>query len=196
SLPRWLLILLGLLLLLLLLLALLGIIPGLLPSGCSRTDQPVPAPAVQEQSAGEPKAPAEPAPKEEAPAASGEQMNIPEEAAKANDLSFLEGCWRSNTGLVNQDGIAVTTEYCFDARGEGTRSLIETGPEGLRCSGPATARFSQDSLQIEAEEAVCSDNRNTYVGQSVVCTGSGSATICSGREKSSNNSWQAGFVRR
>ena len=63
----------------------------------------------------EPKAEAKPQP---APR-KGEDLKIPEDAARRNDLSFLKGCWVSETGLHNNHGVPIVGEYCFNGKGGG-----------------------------------------------------------------------------
>ncbi len=144
----------------------------------------------------------------------GEAMQIPKDAAKNNDLSFLEGCWRSVTNLYSSaTGEPIEAEYCFSANGKGRRFIRQR--DGGVCSGPASARFSGSRLDIKAPEAGCPDGSN-YVPQKVQCNGSGSSTQCHGKEEAgpgrgssllgqllgglfgggSSNRWKATFVRK
>ncbi len=128
----------------------------------------------------------------------GEAMQIPEEAARKKDLSFLEGCWRSVTGLKNSlTGRPITAEYCFSGDGEGYRNVTED--DGQICKGPLKASFSGSKLNIDARDALCGDGRS-YVPQKVTCEGSENSTQCYGREwddvEGSENRWEAGFVRK
>jgi hypothetical protein len=119
---------------------------------------------------------------------------VPEDAKKNKDLAFLEGCWQSETGLYNNDGVPIMAEYCFDKKGRGTRFVREKG--GRNCSGPATARFQGDTLSLDASEAHCRGGGG-YVKQKVDCTGSGSGTHCQGKELGgSRNKWDADFRRK
>ena len=150
----------------------------------------------------------------------GEAMQIPKDAAKNNDLSFLEGCWRSVTNLYNSvTREPIEAEYCFSANGRGRRYIRQR--DGGVCSGPASARFSGSRLDIKAPQAGCPDGSH-YVPQKVQCKGSESSTQCHGREEAgsassgsgsgnwlgqllggllgggggSSNSWKATFVRK
>lgn len=148
--------------------------------------EPEPEPKV------EPKPEPKPAPKPK-PKPRSNTMEIPEDAAKKNDLSFLEGCWRSRTDLYNTRGEQIEGEYCFDKKGRGRRFVYE---KNQRCSGGATARFRGNTLVIEAPEARC-PRGGGYVPQSVQCTGTDTATQCKGREHSRNgNTWGATFTRK
>ncbi len=137
--------------------------------------------------------------KEERPKAAkkGEAMQIPEDAAKKKDLSFLEGCWRSVTGLKNATtGRPITAEYCFSANGKGYRKITED--DGQICKGPLKARFKGNKLHIDARSASCPDGKN-YVSQKVTCESTEHSTQCSGRERNSRGdtiTWGAGFVRK
>ncbi len=126
----------------------------------------------------------------------GEAMQIPEEAAKKKDLSFLEGCWRSVTGLKNAStGRPITAEYCFSANGKGYRKVTED--DGQICKGPLKARFKGSKLNIDAKEASCPDGKR-YVSQKVTCEGTEYSTQCYGREQNYRGetiTWEAGFVR-
>ena len=127
----------------------------------------------------------------------GSAMQIPEDAAKNNDLSFLEGCWRSVTELHNSvTGEPVEAEYCFQSNGEGLRRVI--GKNGGICSGSASANFSGSKLVITGGKASCKHGPS-FVRQKVQCRGTGSSTHCSGQEifrGRITNRWDAVFIRK
>ena len=132
-------------------------------------------------------------PEEDTEAKKDEALKIPDSAADNKDMSFLKGCWRSETDLVNDTGEKIVGEYCFDSRGKGTRTIYEKN--GDKCTGSATARFSGKSLDIGADYAKCSRGRR-YVPQEIQCTGSGDTTQCKGREITQDkkgNTWGATF---
>ena len=124
-----------------------------------------------------------------------EDLNIPKDAAKKNDLSFLEGCWTSETGLYSHpSNEPIVAEYCFDKSGKGRRFVRERN--GQVCSGTATARFQGGNLQFESNQARC-PRGGTYVPQKVECTGSENTTQCKGRELGgANHKWDARFRRK
>ena len=129
------------------------------------------------------------------PPQKGSAMQIPEEAAKNNDLSFLEGCWRSSSVLFNRSGERIEAEYCFKSNGKGRRRIKEKRD---RCSGSIKAKFSGSTLVISADEAECRSGV-IYAPQRVKCKGNGSTTRCSGQEIEHgrfSNSWKATFVRK
>lgn len=123
-------------------------------------------------------------------------LTIPKDAAQKDDLSFLEGCWTSDTKLVETaKGGSISVEYCFDRRGSGHR-FVHTGNES--CMGKATARFRGSSLTMKTSAATCPGGTQEYVPQEIECTGSEDTTRCRGLEKKRNKTtrWQARFVRK
>ena len=133
--------------------------------------------------------PPKPAPKK------NDNLAIPEDAAKKNDLTFLEGCWTSETGLYSHpSNEPIIAEYCFDKSGKGRRFVRERN--GQVCSGPASARFQGNRLNFESGQAKC-PRGGIYVPQKVECTGSENTTQCKGREQGAgNNKWDARFRRK
>ena len=142
----------------------------------------------------------------------GSAMQIPKDAAKNNDLSFLEGCWRSVTDLHSSaTGELVEVEYCFQSNGSGRRRVLENS--GGICTGSVKANFAGARLDISAGKAHCSSG-GYFVSQDVQCNGNGSSTNCSGKEHGgggnilgqiigaifgsggSDNRWSAVFIRK
>ena len=136
-----------------------------------------------------PQEPPKPAPKK------NDNLAIPEDAAKKNDLSFLEGCWTSETGLYSHpSNEPVIAEYCFDKSGKGRRFVRERN--GQVCSGSASARFNGNQLQFDSGQARCPKGR-AYVPQKVECNGKENTTQCKGRELGGANlKWDARFKRK
>jgi len=139
--------------------------------------------------------PVEPPRQPEKPKKKNEDLTIPQDAAKKNDLSFLEGCWTSETGLYSHpSNEPIVAEYCFDKKGKGRRFVRERN--GQVCSGSANARFQGNRLNFESDQARC-PRGGTYVPQKVECTGSENTTQCKGRELGAgNNKWDARFRRK
>lgn len=148
--------------------------------------EPKPQPPKEEP---KPVEPPKPAPKK------NDNLAIPEDAAKKNDLSFLEGCWTSETGLYSHpSNEPIIAEYCFDKNGRGRRMVRERN--GQVCSGSASARFQGNQLQFDSSQARC-PRGGTYVPQKVECTGSENSTQCKGRELGGANlKWDARFRRK
>lgn len=125
----------------------------------------------------------------------GEDLKIPDDAAKNKDLSFLEGCWVSETGLYSHPrNEPIVAEYCFDKNGRGRRFVRERN--GQICSGSAQAQFRGDGLTFEADNARC-PRGGQYVPQKVECRGNNNSTQCSGNEMGGKNlRWKARFKRK
>jgi hypothetical protein len=146
----------------------------------------------------EPEAPApqpKPEPKPKAPAQKkGEDLKIPEDARKNKDMRFLEGCWNSDSGLMDSSGDPVTVTYCFDDKGNGTRA-INRKQRGDRCAGSVRARFdASGKLLIDADGAAC-PRGSAFVPHRVECLpGTGGDARCNGRELGGfKNRWNAKF---
>ena len=144
--------------------------------------------------------PVEPATPPERPAprrvAKGDTLEIPPDAREKNDLSFLEGCWYCETGLYSSaTGEPVTVLYCFDGKGQGSRTIKEKKTGG-KCQGSVRAGFdSSGKLSIRGGEAKCSSG-GAFVPQTVECQQQGKKADCFGREDSGRNSrWRATFRR-
>lgn len=129
--------------------------------------------------------------------ASGEEMRIPDSAKKNKDVSFLEGCWTSESGLSSSRGEPVTVQYCFDAKGNGSRTITLLRSKD-RCVGSVRADFDPlGALRINADSSPCAKGGG-FVPHYVECTqGSGNKAQCYGREKGGrNNRWDAKFRRQ
>ena len=157
--------------------------------------EPKPVPQPRPEKPKEQPKPVEPPKEPEKPKKKNEDLTIPQDAAKKNDLSFLEGCWTSETGLYSHpSNEPIIAEYCFDKKGSGRRFVRERN--GQVCSGPASARFQGNRLNFESGQAKC-PRGGIYVPQKVECTGSENTTQCKGREQGAgNNKWDARFRRK
>ena len=159
-------------------------------------DKPIePAPEPKPEPKPKPQPKPEPKPEPKPKPRKNEDLNIPADAAKKNDLSFLEGCWQSDTGLFSHpSNTPIIAEYCFDKKGQGRRFVREEN--GQVCSGPATAKFEGNRLVWRAGTAPCPKG-NQYVPQQVQCTGNDKSTRCQGVEQSKRNlRWKADFKRK
>lgn len=154
--------------------------------------EPKPTPKPEPKPKEDPKPKATPKPKK------GEELRIPKDAPKNNNMSFLEGCWSSETGLVNRrTGEPLDVQYCFDANGRGSR-VVKQKRSNSRCAGSVRARFdSSGKLLIDADSAACSNGGN-FVPHYVQCTPDSSGKAqCYGQERGGqSNRWQARFRRQ
>ncbi len=126
------------------------------------------------------------------------KKNDPLEIPKdKSDMSFLEGCWVSETGLVNmRTREPVIAEYCFDKTGKGKRLVREKN--GTICTGNVKANFTGNgALVMETGDAFCPGG-NKYAPQKVDCTGSENSTACTGQELGLGKKviWDADFRRK
>ncbi|NKD77317.1 hypothetical protein HEQ60_06025 [Haematospirillum sp. H1815] len=96
-----------------------------------------------------------------------EALHIPPEALQSGQTDFLNGTWRSHTGLVDgATSLPLDVEYSFD-KGAGTMT-IRRG-DGVVCTGPGNARMDQGRLHIDQAESVrCPDGRE-FAPSQVVC---------------------------
>lgn len=181
--------------------------PGPLPAGGPAPAEE-PAPAATEPAQADvtpPVAPEEPAPEPapeqvpspgEAPtppslpdgtpgsapggAPGGTPLSIPETAARSGDTGFLDGRWRSDTGLQDKAGNPIQLGYEFKG-GTGQVKLDRTvgGQRGV-CTGPASPTMQGGNLVITQGRIRCADG-TTFDAPKVVCTmGAGGRAQCEG----------------
>ncbi len=102
-------------------------------------------------------------------------------AAKNGPADFMQGQWRSQTGLrASGSNAPATIGYQFDKQGKGTTTL-HLG-NGVTCSGASAATTQNGKLTIQDQSGLnCSDGSN-FQGSTVECTkGSDGKTHCAGR---------------
>ncbi len=159
--------------------------------------EPEPQPEAKPEPKPEKKQEPKPEKKPEQKPQKDEPLRIPDNAREENDLSFLEGCWRSVTDLFNsRTGEPVVTEYCFDKSGQGRQIIREQ--DGRICTGGVEAQFGAGgSLTMKSFPARCPDG-NSYVPETVQCTGSDNSTNCKGTSTNNGrrNQWDARFYRK
>ncbi len=109
----------------------------------------------------EPKPP-EPKPVESNPA----RMTIPSPLNKAI-REFVRRRWRAHKSspIVDDNGkdtgATLQDAFCFNADGTGTRTMQEN-PGGPTCAGAIRAHVEGDKLIIDADKALCDDERHSY----------------------------------
>ncbi|WP_155976344.1 SrfA family protein [Novispirillum itersonii] len=80
---------------------------------------------------------------------------LPPDAGANGNMDFLNGKWRSRTGLVDSaTGLPVEMEYTFE-NGKGTAAV--TRHDGTVCQAPAQASMQGKQMQIDLQDAVCPD---------------------------------------
>lgn len=144
-------------------------------------------PAVDElldpaQEAQEPDVPAADEPAAE-DAQLGAPLTIDEAARAAQDLSPLEGEWRTGRSLMDQGSAdPLEIELSFDAAGRG-RTTIRL-EDGVTCSAPAEAAYNgPDALVItELDHPACSDGTEFERSEIVCLIDQDGGTICEGAQ--------------
>ncbi|MGE4553658.1 MAG: hypothetical protein AB7D57_11130 [Desulfovibrionaceae bacterium] len=142
--------------------------------------EPAPAPKVAPQP--KPKAESAPQPKPEPNQAQaetprpGQGLQIPEEAKRTGDTSFLEGCWVGTRPEYHTKRI-VTERFCFGPDGVGKRFIIDPAVAG-KCVGATRATVGPDgTLQMSSDRMYCSSGDN-WGSADMVCRGEGTDTPC------------------
>ncbi|MDR1082138.1 MAG: hypothetical protein LBQ79_14580, partial [Deltaproteobacteria bacterium] len=114
-----------------------------------------------------------------APRAAGEGLVIPENAGEAG-FGFLEGCWQSGGGIVNQKTqLPVVYVHCFGPDGTAQVTIDQKTGDGLHldtCVSTAAASVEGGVLYIRGHPSghVCVNNpEETYGPTTVVCRGGG-----------------------
>lgn len=161
-------------------------------SSATPPEDPNAAATSHATSAAEPPAnpPADPAAQDAAdPAASGasdavpplQPLNIPDQESQQGDASFMEGNWRSQTGLRSKNAKApVSIDYAFDKSGKGTTTLRM--PDGVSCTGSSTSTTSNGRMIIKDDGQLNCSNGSSFAGSQVECVkGSDNQTKCIGR---------------
>jgi hypothetical protein len=110
-------------------------------------------------------------------------IELPADAgnAKNGPADFMQGQWRSQTGLRSSGSNApATIGYQFDKAGKGTTTL-HLG-NGVSCSGASAATTQNGKLTIQDQGGLnCSDGSN-FQGSTVECSkGADGKTHCVGR---------------
>lgn len=122
-------------------------------------------------------------------------MVVPPEAKQKQELAFLQGDWRSRTGLATATGEKdLRPSYTLDDKGKGKVSF--TQKNGASCEAPAEARWDGAKLVIEEKSnPKCSDGR-TYARNVVNCEiDAGGVAQCSGSQPGDKRSYRVQIGR-
>jgi len=108
-------------------------------------------------------------------------IDIPDQASSKGDPSFMEGDWRSKTGLVAKNAKGpVTIDYNFDKTGKGKTTLRMQN--GVTCSGPSVANTSNGRLTVQDQGSLTCSNGQSFAGSKVECVKDATGqTKCTGR---------------
>jgi hypothetical protein len=136
------------------------------------TPEPVPEPFEDQEP--EDKEP-EDQPEEPKPEPTGE-LEIPEDAYKKNDVSFMEGCWESRAeGLISVvTKLPIVIKYCFNRKGNAVVTVDEHKANGdfyQTCSTTALANFEKKALVIRQRTGpICPKDKSKYSTSVMICS--------------------------
>ena len=122
-------------------------------------------------------------------------MVVPPEAKQKQELAFLQGDWRSRTGLATATGERdLRPNYTLDDKGKGKVTFVQKN--GTTCEAPAEARWNGSKLVIEEKaNPKCADGK-TYARNTVNCeVGQDGVAKCTGSQPGDNRSYNVQFGR-
>ena len=108
-------------------------------------------------------------------------LNIPPEAVRNNDLSFLQGCWVADTNACNNSSYPITLEYCFDEKGGGLHRVYTRFGRGKTFSGTLRAHFDNSGrlyMTTPQTNTVGSDWPTLFCRKQIMCTVRGEEIDC------------------
>jgi hypothetical protein len=110
------------------------------------------------------------------PIRKGENLQIP---VDPKDRSFLEGCWKSISSLIEiHSQKPITATYCFDKNGKGTIQI--TG--GFDCKGNVQAtRSDTGGLKVTGSDQPACVGGTHFSIEEIECEKSDKQAACTGR---------------
>ena len=110
----------------------------------------------------------------------GTPLSIPQAAIRDGDTGFLNGAWRSITGLQDKAGNPVDLSYDFN-NGQGPVTLRRSvGGQQQTCTGQVGSYMDGGRLTIDQSQVRCPDG-SVFQKSRVVCTpGAGGQAKCQG----------------
>lgn len=110
----------------------------------------------------------------------GKPLTIPPSAVSQGSTAFLNGNWRSITGLQDRSGAPVELNYSLN-KGQGTVTLNQArGGQKQTCSGTAASQMQNGQLVISQTGIRCPDGTQ-FLDSQVKCTvGAGGKAVCRG----------------
>jgi hypothetical protein len=124
----------------------------------------------------------------------GEELVIPEEALREGNTDFLNGRWRSHSGLADRKtGDPLRVEYALK---DGKGSIRVYRQDGTVCEGQMDATVKSGSLVFDQKTvALCPDGSN-YNRTRVVCTpGADGKAHCQGINSGDGSDFQVAVTR-
>lgn len=154
------------------------------------------APKAEKKEKPAPKPAPKPEKKAEKPKV-GQELHIPEQAAKTGKLDFLEGCWQG-TRPEYYSKRTVKECFCFGKGGKTGKRKVLDYTQGRTCIGGSHASLSSGGvLTVISSGAACNDGERWGQAE-MVCRNSGPRTPCSWVFRDAQNgrqSYQIPFVR-
>lgn len=127
----------------------------------------------------------------------GQELRIPEQAAKTGNLDFLEGCWQG-TRPEYYSKRTIKECFCFGAGGKTGKRRVFDFSQGRTCIGGSHASLSAGGvLTVVSSGAACNDGERWGQAE-MVCRNSGPRTPCSWVFRDAQNgrqSYEIPFVR-
>jgi len=107
----------------------------------------------------------------------GEALSLPAAALEFGDLSFLEGRWRSVSGLINiSTQEPIVAEYNFNKDGTGTKQILE---KRQACETRVVAEVIDGRLHIKEKSQVkCPDGREYVLSETICKPGKDQTALC------------------
>jgi hypothetical protein len=144
---------------------------------------PPPPPPPEEKPKEDPKAKPKEKPKEKPKGGQqrGGQLRIPD---NPSDLSFLQGCWKSDAGIVDRiNRMPLMYYYCFNGSTGAASVRVEEQDNRGRvrnvCTTTGKARLSGKGVTIRDNGAKCPGSVPNYVPGTVNCApSSGGSARC------------------
>lgn len=127
----------------------------------------------------------------------GQELRIPEHAAKTGNLDFLEGCWQG-TRPEYYSKRTIKECFCFGAGGKTGKRRVLDYSQHRTCIGGSRATLSANGvLKVISSGAACNDGERWGQAE-MVCRNSGPRTPCSWVFRDAQNgrqSYEIPFVR-
>ncbi|MDD2769115.1 MAG: SrfA family protein [Methylococcus sp.] len=113
---------------------------------------------------------------------SGVPLTIPLNAAKQGSTEFMNGQWRSVTGLQDTSGNPVQLEYDFKGKEGMARLKRSVGGKEMECTAPVTSSFSGSKLVIDqAGDIRCPDGSSIQRSKVECATDPQGHAVCKGK---------------
>lgn len=116
-------------------------------------------------------------------------LTLPQGQFPAGPATFMQGLWRSESGLLDSQNRSVEEFYRFNDKGQG--AVTVRGASGTECTGSANATVdAAHQLQIvESPTLKCSDGSTMSGAKTVCANGTSNVAGCQGTNSSNKSSF-------